>query len=80
MEELFDVWRYHEWTPGCLEDIMDSTIWKSPKAPDGSLALDLNSPNCAQPHELRIGLTLGFGGYVFAQISARFLNVYVHIF
>ena len=78
MEELLDAWWYCKWTLGVLEDIMDGAIWKSLKAPDGSLFFD-TSPNRAQPHELRIGLTLGFDGYVYAYISACFLNVYVHI-
>ena len=64
---------------GVLEDIMDGAVWKSLKAPDGSLFTD-NNPDRVHPHELRIGLTMGFNGYVYTYISARLLNAHICIF
>jgi hypothetical protein len=64
IEEVLDEWRSYESQPGKLNTVMDGRVWKTLPGHDGKPFFD-NSPDRSEPDELRIGITLGFDGYVF---------------
>jgi hypothetical protein len=63
MVEAVEQWRMRVPKPGFKTEIMDGEIWKTLPGHDGKLFFD-NSEDRANKEELRIGLTLGFDGYV----------------
>ena len=65
IEEVLDEWRSYESQPGKLNTVMDGRVWKTLPGHDGKSFFD-NSPDRSEPDELRIGITLGFDGYVFS--------------
>ena len=65
IEEVLDEWKSYESQPGKLNTVMDGRVWKTLPGHDGKSFFD-NSPDCLEPDELWIGITLGFDGYVFS--------------
>jgi hypothetical protein len=63
IEDVLDEWRQNVPAPQKLKTVMDGNIWKTIRGNDGNLFFD-NSPDWPDPDELRIGITLGFDGYV----------------
>ncbi|KAG2741428.1 WD40 repeat-like protein [Suillus brevipes Sb2] len=63
MEEHLDAWRSQSTIPGKSQTMQDGQIWKTIKGHNGKLFFD-NSPERCDKDELRIGITLGFDGYV----------------
>lgn len=61
MEDDLDRWRQTESLPNQMGRIQDGQIWQTLAGPDGQPFFD-NSPERPQPHELRIGITIGFDG------------------
>jgi hypothetical protein len=63
IEKEVDQWRKDQNPPGIRTCIQDGEVWKSLRGADGKLFFD-NSPDHSDQDELRIGITLGFDGYV----------------
>ncbi|PSR70650.1 hypothetical protein PHLCEN_2v13455 [Hermanssonia centrifuga] len=63
MEAQLDTWRTRQSTNGTLKSIQDGHIWKTIKGYDDD-PFFANTVNCKTPDELRIGVTLGFDGYL----------------
>lgn len=63
IEKEVDQWRKDQSPPGIRTCIQDGEVWKSLHGADGKLFFD-NSPDRSDQDELRIGITLGFDGYV----------------
>ena len=62
IEDALDSWRQRT-SDDTLRDMMDGHIWKELKGHDGKPFFNTD-PNREDKHELRIGITLGFDGYV----------------
>ncbi|KAI0071007.1 hypothetical protein K474DRAFT_1701852 [Panus rudis PR-1116 ss-1] len=62
-------WRFRKENPGVRSSIQDGEVWKDLKGPDGKAFFD-NSPNRENAEELRIGVTLGFDGYIWKNLPA----------
>lgn len=65
VEKNIDAWRHRNAREGELLTIMDGEVWKNLRAHDGGLFFD-NSPDRANEDELRIGITLGLDGLIYA--------------
>ncbi len=63
MEEDLDAWRARQSQPGKMTCIQDGAIWRTLKGHDGD-AFFANGLDRKEPDELRIGVTLGFDGFV----------------
>jgi hypothetical protein len=63
MLDAVEQWRTRVPKPGFKTEIMDGEVWKTLPGHDGKPFFD-NSEDRANKDEVRIGLTLGFDGYV----------------
>jgi len=64
MEEACEAWCTETTRPGFKTTIMDGKIWKTIAGCDGKPFFD-NRPDRDHSDELRIGITIGFDGYIF---------------
>lgn len=64
MEYSLDKWRHLPPDPLRLRNVQDGEIWRTIEGPDKKPFFD-NSPDRSNADELRLGVTLGFDGYVF---------------